>query len=37
MHDANSKGALNYLSLAEEILKKNNIPLRTALPDSIRS
>jgi chromosome partitioning protein len=33
MHDANSKGALNYLSLAEEILKKNNIPLRTALPD----
>lgn len=25
MHDANSKGAINYLNLAREILKKNNI------------
>lgn len=35
MHDANSKGALNYLALAAEILKKNNIPLRAALPAGV--
>src|SRR5690606_8164935 len=25
MHDANSKGAINYLNLAREILEKNNL------------
>jgi chromosome partitioning protein len=25
MHDASSKGALNYLNLAREILQKNNM------------
>lgn len=29
LHDASSKGALNYLSLAREILAKNNLPGRT--------
>jgi chromosome partitioning protein len=24
MHDASSKGAINYLNLAKEILEKNN-------------
>jgi len=25
MHDASSKGAINYLNLAREILQKNNL------------
>jgi chromosome partitioning protein len=25
MHDANSKGAINYLNLAREIIKKNGL------------
>ncbi len=25
MHDASSKGAINYLNLAREILQKNNV------------
>jgi chromosome partitioning protein len=25
MHDANSKGAINYINLAQEILTKNNL------------
>jgi chromosome partitioning protein len=28
LHDANSKGAVNYTSLAEEILQRHNIPAR---------
>jgi chromosome partitioning protein len=30
MHDINSKGAINYLNLAREILKKNNLSTQGA-------
>jgi chromosome partitioning protein len=33
MHDASSKGAVNYLNLAREILQKNSM---TRIPDSER-
>jgi len=34
MHDATSKGAVNYLNLAREILQKNSL---TRIPDSERT
>jgi chromosome partitioning protein len=34
MHDASSKGAVNYLNLAREILQKNSL---TRIPESERT
>ena len=34
LYDANSKGAMNYLNLAKEILQKNNM---TRIPEEERT
>jgi chromosome partitioning protein len=34
--DATSKGAINYLNLAHEFLKRNNDPVKIKVPETVK-